>query len=152
MERVLGNKVNFSNLVIYSLSILTSCQFSIELNPEISRGVLQNRGVWGKRFLFSPPASPSIFFFFLLRSNFRAVTRLETLATRATVGPAWQNLAGIYLIHGQKKNGGNKYAWNPATSQCETLRKNIKKCKIQESFTAEFTRLEVKNWTNGALT
>ena len=45
MERVLGNKVIFSNLVIYSLSTLTSCQFTNEPNREISRGVFQNRGV-----------------------------------------------------------------------------------------------------------
>ena len=46
-ERVLGNKVNFSNLVICSLSVLTSCecQFTNELNREIARGVFQNRGV-----------------------------------------------------------------------------------------------------------
>ena len=35
----------------------------------------------GKRFLFSTPLSPSIFFG--SRSNFRAIARLETLATQA---------------------------------------------------------------------
>ena len=35
-----------------------------------------------KRFLFSPPPPPSNFFF-CSRSNFRAITRLETLATQA---------------------------------------------------------------------
>ena len=40
-------------------------------------------GFVGKRFLFSPPPAPSTFFCF--RSNFRAITRLETLATQASV-------------------------------------------------------------------
>ena len=39
-------------------------------------------GFADKRFLFSPP--PSIFFCFGSRSNFRALTRLETLATQAS--------------------------------------------------------------------
>ena len=50
-------------------------------------------------FLFSPPPPPSTFFF-CFRSNFRAITRLETLATQAkmkskprwtidTSGPLW---------------------------------------------------------------
>ena len=34
-------------------------------------------------FLFSPPPTPSTLFF-CFRSNFRAITRLETLATQAT--------------------------------------------------------------------
>ena len=38
-------------------------------------------GFAGKRFLFSPPLPPSIFF--CSRSNFRAITRLEMLATQA---------------------------------------------------------------------
>ena len=38
MERVLGNKVNFSNLVTYSLSILTSCQFTNEPGLSFCRG------------------------------------------------------------------------------------------------------------------
>ena len=82
MERVLGNKVFFSNLVIYSLSVLTSCQFTNEPNREISRGVFQNRGVCGQAFPLLPTSYP--FHFFCSRSNFRAVTRLETLATQAT--------------------------------------------------------------------
>ena len=40
-------------------------------------------GFAGKRFLFSPPPPPSTFFCF--RSNFRVLTRLETLATQARV-------------------------------------------------------------------
>ena len=51
MEGVLGNKVIFSNLVIYSLSTLTSCR-------EISRGVFQNRGVCGQTFPLPPSPSP----------------------------------------------------------------------------------------------
>ena len=43
-------------------------------------------GFAGKRFLFSPPPPPSTFFCF--RSNFRAITRLETLATQARRRPA----------------------------------------------------------------
>ena len=39
-------------------------------------------GFAGKRFLFSPPP-PSSTFFFRFRSNFGAITRLETLATQA---------------------------------------------------------------------
>ena len=81
MERVLGNKVKFSDLVIYSLSILMSCQFTNEPNREISRGVFQNCGVCGQVFPLLP--SPSPFHFFCSRSNFRAITRLETLATQA---------------------------------------------------------------------
>ena len=81
MECGLGNKVNFSNVVIYSLSILTSCQFTNEPNREISRGVFQNRGVSGQAFPLLP--SPSPFHFFCSRFNFRAITRLETLATQA---------------------------------------------------------------------
>ena len=62
VERVLGNKVIFSNLVIYSLSILTSCQFTNEPNCEISRGVFQNRRVCGQAFPLLPsPPTPSIF-------------------------------------------------------------------------------------------
>ena len=80
-------KVNFSNLVIYSLSILTSCQFTNEPNCEISRGVFQNRGVCGQAF----PLLPSPFHFFCSRSNFRAITRLETLATQAN----WMRLGCI---------------------------------------------------------
>ena len=38
-------------------------------------------GFASKRFLFSPP--PSTPFFFRCHSNFRAITRLETLATQA---------------------------------------------------------------------
>ena len=82
MEHVLGNNVNFSNLVIYLLSLLTSCQFTNELNREISRGVFQNHGVCGQVFPFLP--SPSPFHFLCSRSNFRAITRLVTLATQAT--------------------------------------------------------------------
>ena len=77
MERVLGNKVIFSNLVIYSLSILTSCQFTNEPNREISRGVLQNRGVCRQAFPLLP--SPSLFHFFAPALT----TRLETLASQA---------------------------------------------------------------------
>ena len=43
-------------------------------------------GFGGKRFLFSPPPST----FFCLRSNVRAITRLETLATQA-------NFATLYF-------------------------------------------------------
>ena len=64
----------YSNLLVIS-------QFTNEPNREISRGVFQNCGFAGKRFLFSPPLSPSIFF--CSRSDFRAVARLETLATQA---------------------------------------------------------------------
>ena len=78
MERVLGNKVIFSNLVIYSLSILTSCQFTNEPNREISRGVFQNRGVCREAFPLLPSSSPFHFFFAPALT-----TRLETLATQA---------------------------------------------------------------------
>ena len=40
-------------------------------------------GFAGKRFLFSPPPPSSTFFFPRFRSYFRAITRLETLATQA---------------------------------------------------------------------
>ena len=74
-----GNKVNFSNLVFYSLSILTSCHFTNEPNREISRGVFQNCGVCGQAF----PLLPSPFHIFYFRSNVRTITRLGTLATHA---------------------------------------------------------------------
>ena len=74
-----GNKVNFSNLVFYSLSILTSCQFTNEPNREISRGVFQNCGVCGQAF----PLLPSPFHIFYSRSNVRAITWLATLDTHA---------------------------------------------------------------------
>ena len=96
MERVLGKKVNFSNLVICSLSIvLTSCQITKETNREISRGVFQNHGFCGQAFPFLPTPSP--FHFFCSRSNFRAVTQLETLATQAIF---WQSLCTwvIFLV------------------------------------------------------
>ena len=86
MERVLGNKVIFLNLVIYSLSILTSCQFTNEPNRGISRGVFQNRG---QTFPLLPSPSP-FHFFFCSRSNFRAITRLETLATQARHVVQWR--------------------------------------------------------------
>ena len=73
------NKVNFSNLVFYSLSILTSCQFTNEPNREVSRGVFQNSGVCGQACLLLP----SPFHIFYSRSNVRAITRLGTLATHA---------------------------------------------------------------------
>ena len=61
MERVLGNKVNFADLVIYLLSILTCCQFTNEPNREISRGVFQNRR-GGHSVSFSPLPFPLPFF------------------------------------------------------------------------------------------
>ena len=96
MERVLEKKVNFSNLVICSLSIvLTSCQITKETNREISRGVFQNHGFCGQAFPFLPTLSP--FHFFCSRSNFCAVTQLETLATQAIF---WQSLCTwvIFLV------------------------------------------------------
>ena len=96
MERVLGKKVNFSNLVICSLSIvLTSCQITKETNHEISRGVFQNHGFCGQAFPFLPTLSP--FHFFCSRSNFCAVTQLEMLATQAIF---WQSLCTwvIFLV------------------------------------------------------
>ena len=55
-----------------------------EPNREISRGVFQNRGVCGQAFPLLPSPSPfNLLFCFC--SNFRAITRLETLATQATV-------------------------------------------------------------------
>ena len=115
MERVLGllgNKVNFSNLVIYSLSILTSCQFTNEPNREISRDVFQNRGVWGQA--FPPLPSPSPFHFFCSRSNFPAITRLETLttqlATQVTLKlmletPLWKQLLSLTMKGGRRGRG-----------------------------------------------
>ena len=62
---------------------MTSCQFTNELNREMSRGVFQNREVCGQAFPLLPSPPPSIFVF-CFRSNFRAITRLETLATQAS--------------------------------------------------------------------
>ena len=88
MERVLGNKVNFSNLVIHSL--LTSCQFINEPNREISRGVFQNRGVCGQAFplLLSPsPPPPSIFLLPLQLSRYNA-----------TGNACYAGYCGLYFI------------------------------------------------------
>ena len=54
---------NFTNLVIQGVicSTLTSCQFTNEPNHEISRGIFQNRGVYGQAFPLLP--SPSLLFF-----------------------------------------------------------------------------------------
>ena len=73
------------NLFVIRTSILTSCQFTNEQNREISRGVFQSRGVCGQAFPLLP--SPSLFhlFFFRFRSNFRAITRLDTFATQASI-------------------------------------------------------------------
>ena len=81
MERVVGNKVNFSNLVIYSLSILTSCQFTNDPNREISMGVFQNRGVCEQGVSFS--ALPRHSSFFCSRPLFSRRTPAETLSTQA---------------------------------------------------------------------
>ena len=70
----------YSNLA----STLTNCQFTNEPNREISRGVFQNHRVRGQAFPFLP--SPFHFFFC---SNFRAITRLETLATQAKFSLKW---------------------------------------------------------------
>ena len=66
------------------VSILTSCQFTNEPNRKISRGVFQNSGVCGQAFPLPLPLHP---FFFCFRSNFPAITRLETLATQAKTKP-----------------------------------------------------------------
>ena len=86
----------FRNLVICSFSVgLMSCQFTNETNHEISRDVFQNRGVCEQAFPFLPTPSP--FHFFCSRSNFCAVTQLETLATQAIF---WQSLCTwvIFLV------------------------------------------------------
>ena len=55
-----------------------------------------------KRFLFSPPPPPSTFcFFFCSRSNFRAVTRLETLATQA--------MLHLPNVQGRKRNSADGF-------------------------------------------
>ena len=83
---------NFTNLVMQgNTSILTSCQFTNQPNREISRGVFQNRGVCGQAFPLLPSSSPFHLFFFCSRANFRAVTRLETLATQATTSQQQRN-------------------------------------------------------------
>ena len=60
------------------LSLETSINRTVKYQGAFFRIV----GFAGKRFLFSPLPPPSTFFF-CSRSNFRAVTRLETLATQA---------------------------------------------------------------------
>ena len=62
-------------------------------------------GFAGKRFLFSPSPPRSTFFFFCSRSNFRAITRLETLATQAMLWEksllitlAWQTTSRNYTV------------------------------------------------------
>ena len=58
---------------------LTSCQFTNEPNREISRSVFQNLEASVSSSPLPVPLQP----FFCFRSNFRAITRLETLATQA---------------------------------------------------------------------
>ena len=53
-------------------------------NREISRGVFQNGGVCGQAFPLFPSPSPFHLFVFCSRSNLRAITRWETLATQAS--------------------------------------------------------------------
>ena len=77
---------NFTNLVIQGksvcyTSILMSCQFTKELNREISRGIFQNHGVCGQAFPLLPSRSP--FHLFCYRSNFHAITWLEMPAMQA---------------------------------------------------------------------
>ena len=48
-------------------------------------GVFQNRGVCGQAFPLLPSPLPLQPFFFCFRFNFRAITRLETLATQAII-------------------------------------------------------------------
>ena len=59
--------------------MLTNCQFTNEPNREYQGAFSRMAGFADKRVLFSPPPPASIFF--CSRSNFRAITRLETLAT-----------------------------------------------------------------------
>ena len=78
-------------------------------------------GFAGKRFLFFPPPPPSTFFF-CFRSNFRAITRLETLATQATAAindkqnafdiliqngadPSFKDNDGISVLHCAAEGG-----------------------------------------------
>ena len=53
------------------------------------------------RFLFSPPPPPSTFF--CLRSNVRAITRLETLATQAI------NFIELHAREQKKKEFGKSH-------------------------------------------
>ena len=77
------------------------------------KGVFQNRGVWGQA--FPPLPSPSPFHFSCSRSNFPAITRLETLATQlatqATLKlmletPLWKQLLSLTMKEGG--GGGGK--------------------------------------------
>ena len=74
-------RVSFKEQSKFYSSLLVICHFTNEPNREISRGVFQNCGVCGQAFPLLPPLSPSIFFG--SRSDFRAIARLETLATQA---------------------------------------------------------------------
>ena len=123
-----------------------SCQFTNEPNREISRGVFQNRGVCGQAFPLLPSSSP-FHLFFCSRSNFRAITQLEMLATQA-IGPwEWALIWGwalikfspfstsVVCIFCKKTVSGNNKTWrrNKARLLQDTLKKTRSSGKSQIS-------------------
>ena len=95
---------------LYCTSILTSCQFTNEPNREISRGVFQNRGVCGQAFPLLPSPSPFYYFFLLLLSNFRALTRLETLGFFCS-RPNFRALTRLETLAMQARFNHNYVSW-----------------------------------------
>ena len=71
------------------------------------RGI-RGGGEGAERFPFSPPPPPSMFFFFCSRFTFRAITRLETLATQAKVGRV--EIISVYSLTKLQKRGGRARA------------------------------------------
>ena len=55
-------------------------------------------GFAGKRFLFSPPPPPPPSILFCSRCNFRAITRLETLATQVSPSYICEVLCNVRLL------------------------------------------------------
>ena len=96
MKRVLGNKVNFSNLVIYSL--LTSYQFTNEPTVKYQEAFSRIVGSPGKRFLFSSPPSPSIFLLPLQLSRYNS-----------TGNACYAGYCGLYFITRARRTLKRKY-------------------------------------------
>ena len=69
-----------------------------------TRKRIEGRGgaAWERRkLLFSPPPQPSIFHFFCPRYNFRAITRLETLASQAN----YKEINITFMVNGGDNHG-----------------------------------------------
>ena len=73
-----NTKIEYRKYTIYKATLYLKT--ILLKNVFLKRGVFQNRGVCGQAFPLLPSPSP-FHLFFCFRSKFRAITRLETLAT-----------------------------------------------------------------------